>query len=82
MEFRVNNRSVDSLMLWRTVEVCIDDQWYKIMSSGAYVAASNSQSPHNISIQVDITSVMITGKYAAFHALQHFMQNVKKKLGT
>ena len=46
-------------MLWRTVEVCIDDQWYKNMSSSACIAANNSQSPHNISIQVDLTSVMI-----------------------
>ena len=57
MEFRVNNRRVDNLMLRRTVEVCIDDQWYKIMSSGAYVAANNSQSPHNISIHMSLTSV-------------------------
>ena len=61
MEFRVNNGSVDhnSLMFRRTVEVCIDDQWHEIISSCAYVTANNSQSPHNISIQVDLTSVMI-----------------------
>ena len=39
--------------------MCIDDQWYKNMSSSACIAANNSQSPHNISIQVDLTSVMI-----------------------
>ena len=39
--------------------MCIDDQWYKSMSSSACIATNNSQSPHNISIQVDLTSVMI-----------------------
>ena len=48
-----------SVMLRRTVEVCIDDQWYKFMSSGAYIAANNSQSPYNISIHMNLTSVMI-----------------------
>ena len=52
MEFRVNKSSGHG----KIVEVCIDDQWYE---SRTAKVANNSQSPHNISIQVDSTSVMV-----------------------
>ena len=55
MEFRVNNESSGH---GRIVEVCIDDQWHEAIS--AKVANSSHQSPQNISIQVNSTSVMIT----------------------
>ena len=56
MEFRsrVNNESSGH---GRIVEVCIDDQWHEAIS--AKVANSSHQSPQNISIQVNSTSVMI-----------------------
>ena len=53
-ELRVNNESNQH---GRIVEVCIDDQWHEASSAKV---ANDSQSPHNISIQVDSTSVMIT----------------------
>ena len=57
MELRVNNKSNHH---GRFIEVCIDDQWYEATSKT--IAASNSQSPQDIFIQVDSTSnsVMIT----------------------
>ena len=57
LELRVNNKSSGHE---RIVEVCIDDQWYEAIRSAK--VASNSQSPQDISIQVDSTSesVMIT----------------------
>ena len=55
MEFRVNNESSGH---GRIVEVCINDQWHEAAHS-AKVAHSSHQSPQNISIQVDSTSVMI-----------------------
>ena len=54
MEFRVNNGSSGH---GRIAEVCIDDQWHEVTS--AKVVNSSHQSPPNISIQVDSTSVMI-----------------------
>ena len=57
MELRVNNKSNHR---GRFIEVCIDDQWYE--ATFKTIAASNSQSPQDIFIQVDSTSnsVMIT----------------------
>ena len=53
MEFRVNNKSSGH---GRIVEVCINDQWHEATSAKV---ANNSQSPQDISIQVDSTSVMV-----------------------
>ena len=53
MEIRVNNKSSDHEKI---AEVCIDDQWREVTSAEV---ASNSQSPQDISIQVDSTSVMV-----------------------
>ena len=53
MEFRVNKSSGHG----KIAEVCIDDQWHEVTSAKV---ANNSQSPQDISIQVDSTSVMIT----------------------
>ena len=53
MEFRVNNKSSGH---GKIVEVCIDDQWHEATSAKV---ANDSQSPQDISIQVDSTSVMI-----------------------
>ena len=53
LEFRVNNKISGH---GRVVEVCIDDQWHEAASAKV---ENTSQSPHNISIQVDSTSVMI-----------------------
>ena len=39
------------------MEVCINDQWHEVSSTKV---ANDSQSPQDISIQVDSTSVMIT----------------------
>ena len=57
MELRVNNRSNDH---GRLIEVCIDDQWHEAISNT--IAANNSQSQQDISVQVDSTSesAMIT----------------------
>ena len=55
MELRVNNES--SGHAGRIAEVCIDDQWHEATS--AKVANGSHQSPQNISIQVDSTSMMI-----------------------
>ena len=54
MEFRVNNKSSGH---GRLVEVCINDQWHEAIS--AKVANSSHQSPQNISIQINSTSVTI-----------------------
>ena len=56
LELRINNKSNG---YGRIVEVCIDDQWYEAIHS-AKVANNISQSPQDISVQVDSTSVMIT----------------------
>ena len=53
-ELRVNSKNGAHR---RIVEVCIDDQWYEAICSAK--VASNSQSPQDISIQVDSTSVMV-----------------------
>ena len=53
MEFRVNNKSSGH---GKIAEVCIDDQWHEVTSAKV---ANNSQSPQNISIRVDSTSVMV-----------------------
>ena len=53
MEFRVNNKSSGH---GKIVEVCIDDQWHEVTS---VKVANNSQTPQDISIQVDSTSVMV-----------------------
>ena len=55
MEFRVNNNSNASHGM--IVEVCINDQWHETTSIAK--AVNNSQSPQDISIQADSTSVMI-----------------------
>ena len=55
MEFRVNNESSGHGII--AVDVCINDQWHEATS--AKVANNSHQSPQNISIQVDSTSVMI-----------------------
>ena len=55
MEFRVNHESSGHGII--AADVCIDDQWHEATS--AKVANSSHQSPQNISIQVDSTSVMI-----------------------
>ena len=56
LEFRVNSKSSGH---GRIVEVCIDDQWHEARTAKI---ANNSQSPQDISIQVDSTSesVIIT----------------------
>ena len=54
MELRVNTKSSAHR---RIVEVCIDDQWHEAIHSAK--VASNSQSPQDVSIQVDSTSVMV-----------------------
>ena len=53
LEFRVSNKISGH---GRIVEVCIDDQWHETTSAKV---ENTFQSPHNISIQVDSTSVMI-----------------------
>ena len=53
-ELRVNSKSGAHR---RIVEVCIDDQWHEAIRSAK--VASNSQSPQDVSIQVDSTSVMV-----------------------
>ena len=53
MEFRVNNKSSGH---GKIVEVCIDDQWHEVTSAKV---TNNSQSPQDISIQVNSTSVMV-----------------------
>ena len=53
MEFRVNNKSSGH---GKIAEVCIDDQWHEVTSAKV---ANDSQSPQDISIQVDSTSVMV-----------------------
>ena len=50
MEFRVNNKSSGH---GKIVEVCIDDQWHEATTAKV---ANDSQSPQDISIQVDSTS--------------------------
>ena len=56
MELRVNNESSGHGII--AADVCIDDQWHEATS--AKVANGSHQSPQNISIQVNSTSVMIT----------------------
>ena len=56
MEFRVNNESSGHGII--AADVCIDDQWHEATS--AKVANGSHQSPQNISIQIDSSSVMIT----------------------
>ena len=53
MEFRVNNKSSGH---GRIVEVCIDDQQHEATSA---IIENSFQSPQDISIQVDSTSVMV-----------------------
>ena len=54
MEFKVNNKSSGQ---GRTMEVCIDDQWYETTSTAK--AVNNSSSLQDISIKADSTSVTI-----------------------
>ena len=53
MEFRVNNKSRGH---GKIAEVCINDQWHEATSAKI---ANNTQSPQDVSIQVDSTSVMV-----------------------
>ena len=53
LELRVNNSSSHG----RLIQVCIDDHWHE--STSSTTAANNLQSPQDISVQVDSTSVMI-----------------------
>ena len=55
MELRVNNKNSGHGII--AADVCINDQWHEATS--AKVASNSHQSPQNISIQVNSTSVTI-----------------------